>query len=129
MEGFIKLYRKIRSWGWYSSPSVKVVFLHFLISANYETSEYRGVTIERGQAVFYLNSLSLELGLSVKQIRTAIDKLKKTGEITVWTNHQLSVATICNFDKYQGMTENGERANEGQTKGKQRALKGQYQKK
>ena len=125
MAGYIKIHRKLLSWGWYSVPCVKDVFIHLLITANYATSEYRGVTIERGQAVFGLDSLSQSLGYSIKQIRTAVDKLKKTGEITVWTNRQFSVATIINYDEYQDMTENDERANEGQTDGKRKANKGQ----
>lgn len=121
MAGYIKIHRKLLEWGWYSIPCVKDVFIHLLITANYATSEYRGITIERGQAVFGLDSLSQSLGYSIKQIRTAIGKLKKTGEITVWTNRQFSVATINNYDEYQDMDETAERTNERQTKGKRRA--------
>ena len=124
MAGYIKIHRKLLSWGWYSVPCVKDVFIHLLITANYVASEYRGVTVERGQSVFGIDSLSQALGYSAKQIRTAIDKLKKTGEITVWTNRQFSVATICNYDEYQDIDENSERANEGQTKGKRKADEG-----
>ena len=125
MAGYIKIHRKLLSWGWYSVPCVKDVFIHLLITANFATSEYRGITIERGQAVFGLDSLSQSLGYSIKQIRTAVDKLKKTGEITVWTNRQFSVATITNYDEYQDMNEIDGRANEGQTDGKRRANEGQ----
>ena len=136
MAGYIKIHRKLLEWGWYSVPCVKDVFIHLLITANYDKSEYRGTTIERGQAVFGLDSLSEKLGYSVKQIRTAIGKLKQTGEITVWTNRQFSVATIRNYNEYQdgneseeiidkGQTKGTQRANEGQTKGKRKADEGQ----
>ena len=125
MAGYIKIHRKLLSWGWYSVPCVKDVFIHFLITANYSPSEYQGISIDRGQAVFGYSALSQALGYSVKQIRTAIDKLKKTGEITVWTNRQFSVATITNYDEYQEANENDVRANEWQTKGKRRANEGQ----
>lgn len=135
MAGYIKIHRKLLDWGWYSVPCVKDVFIHLLIIANYDKSEYRGITIERGQAVFGLDSLSQSLGYSIKQIRTAIDKLKKTGEITVWTNRQFSVATIKNYSEYQdgneldniideGRSKGAQRADKGQTKGKRRADEG-----
>lgn len=135
MAGYIKIHRKLLEWGWYSVPCVKDVFIHLLIIANYDKSEYRGITIERGQAVFGLDSLSQSLGYSIKQIRTAIDKLKKTGEITVWTNRQFSVATIKNYSEYQdgnesddiideGHSKGTQKADEGQTKGKRRADEG-----
>lgn len=129
MAGYIKIHRKLLEWGWYSVPCVKDVFIHLLITANYAESEYRGVTIKRGQAVFGLDSLSQALGYSIKQIRTAIGKLKQTGEISVWTNRQFSVASIVNYDEYQdddraneGQTDGKRKANEGQTKGTQRAI-------
>lgn len=105
MAGYIKIHRKLLSWGWYSVPCVKDVFLHLLITANYAQSEYRGVTIERGQAVFGLVSLSETLGYSVQQIRTAIRKLKQTGEIKVWSNNHFSIATITNYHEYQEIDE------------------------
>lgn len=101
MAGYVKIYRKLRKWGWYGVPSVKDTFLHLLITAAFTPYEYKGITIERGAAIFSLDRLSAELGFSVQQIRTAIQKLKKTGEITVWTNRQFSVATIINYDDYQ----------------------------
>lgn len=101
MAGYIKIYRKLREWGWYGVPSVKDTFLHLLITAAFAPYEYKGVRIERGAAIFSLDKLSAELGFSVQQIRTAIQRLKKTGEITVWTNWQFSVATIVNYDDYQ----------------------------
>lgn len=121
MAGYIKIHRKLIEWGWYSVPCVKDVFIHLLITANYSPSEYRGVMIERGQAVYGLDSLSQSLGYSIKQVRTAIGKLRQTGEITTWTNRQFSVATIVNYDEYQ----DDDRANEGQTKGKRKANEGQ----
>lgn len=122
MSGFIKIHRKLIDWGWYSVPCVKDVFLHLLLTANYSRSEYRGTTIERGQAVFGISSLSEKLGYSVQQIRTAIGKLKSTGEISVSTNHHFSVATISNYDSYQTdffQADNKQITNNQQTNNKQ----------
>ena len=34
-EGWISLYRKFLDWQWYDYPTVKIVFLHCLLSANH----------------------------------------------------------------------------------------------
>lgn len=123
MAGYIKIHRKLLDWGWYSVPCVKDVFIHLLITANYAPAEFHGKTIERGQAVFSLDSLSKKLGYSIQQIRTAIGKLKQTREISVWSNRHFSVATITNYNDYQDMdeqqTNNKQITNHQQTDNKQ----------
>lgn len=101
MAGYILIHRKIREWGWYGVPCVKDVFLHLVLTANFADGYYKGVEVKRGQAVFGYESLSAELGFTIQQIRTAIKKLKKTGEIDVCSNHQFSIATINNYANYQ----------------------------
>ena len=32
-EGYIKLYRKMKKWGWYKDQNTKDVFLHLLLEA------------------------------------------------------------------------------------------------
>lgn len=114
MNGFVKLHRRFCGWGWYKDIAVKAVFLDLLLNANYEPSEFKGHTIKRGDAVFGYASLAERSGVSVQQARTAIKKLQKTGEISVWTNHQFSVATIVKFDGYQ-QTNNKRITNDQQT--------------
>ena len=116
MAGYIKIYRKLLDWGWFGVPSALSTFIYLLLKANFIDSEYKGVLIKRGQAVFGYEALAEKTGISVKQARSAIDKLKRTGEISVWTNRQFSVATIANYELYQ--------ADEGQTEGKRRANEG-----
>ena len=121
MAGYIKMYRKLRDWRWYGVPAVKDTFIELLLTAKFEDGAFKGVEIKRGQAVFSYDGLSQKLGLSVKQIRNAIQKLRQTGEIEYVTNRHISIATIINYDEYH----DDERADKGQTKGRQRADKGQ----
>lgn len=118
MNGFVKLHRRFCGWGWYKDIAVKAVFLDLLLNANYEPSEFKGHAIKRGDAVFGYASLAERSGVSVQQARTAIAKLKKTGEISVWSNRHLSVATIVKFDEYQ-QTINKQITNNQQTDNKQ----------
>ncbi|MBC5647544.1 hypothetical protein [Christensenella tenuis] len=99
--GFIKLHRKLTEWEWYSDPCTKDVFLHLLLTANHKTRREKGVTYKRGQAVFGRREMALKLGISERNVRTALNHLKSTNEITIKATKRGSVATIINYDKYQ----------------------------
>lgn len=102
MAGFIKLSRDILDWGWYSDPNTRCVFLHLLLTANYEDKDYLGYKITRGQAVIGLNALADILGLTVRNVRTALNHLKSTSEVTIKTTNKFSIVTICEFERWQG---------------------------
>lgn len=126
-SGFIKLHRKMLEWEWYTDTNVKVVFIHCLLKANFTQKNWRGITIERGSFITSYANLARELNLSVKQVRLAIEKLKRTGELAIKTTNKYSIITIKNYDEYQSQgiqedkQEDTQKANKGQTKGKQRA--------
>ena len=98
---FIKLYDQILKWEWYKNPNTFRLFIHLLLRANYCDLRFEGRTIKRGQLVTSLPSLALETGLSVREIRTAIDHLKSTGELTDTSTSKYRVITIVNYDRYQ----------------------------
>lgn len=101
-DGYIKLYRKMMKWGWYTDTNAKCVFLHLLFLAQYEACFYRGIELEVGQAVTSIREISLQTGISVQSVRTAINHLKSTQEITQCTHGKFSVFTIKNYIEYQG---------------------------
>jgi hypothetical protein len=100
-------------WGWYTDGNTARVFLHLLLSANYEPSEYLGHTVGWGQVVFGRKALAEHLKLSEQEIRTAIVHLKLTEEISVKTTNQFSIATITNYSKYQDRPEEPEQPEKG----------------
>lgn len=99
--GFIKIHRKMTEWGWYQDPATKAVFLHLLLTANYKEREYRGMKILPGQCIIGRLELAKTLGLSVQSVRTALQHLKSTNEITIKSTNRFSVVTIVNWEKYQ----------------------------
>jgi hypothetical protein len=101
MEGWIKIHRKMTEWEWYADINVCRLFLHLLLSANYETKTWHGMTIERGQIIVGRQQLAKETGLSEQQVRTAIHKLKITNNLTIKSTNKFSIITICNYDRYQ----------------------------
>lgn len=115
---YIKLDRKILLWEWYRSATVKSMFLHLLLIAEHHDKRDEGIQLYRGQVKTTLKQLSEESGLSVKQVRNALAKLQKTGEIDVSSRPQGTIITIQNYNKYQapkGQTNGTPRASQGQT--------------
>ena len=81
-EGYLKLFREVLNWEWYKNPNTCRVFIHCLLKANWKDTTWRGIPLQAGQFATSLETLSKETHLTVKQIRTALDHLKETGEIT-----------------------------------------------
>ena len=101
MEGWIKLYRKITEWEWYTTPSVAHLFIYMLIKASTASKKWNGRTIGKGQLVTSIAALSDATGLSKATIRRSIEKLVKSGEILRETTNRYSLITIRNYAKFQ----------------------------
>ena len=101
LSGFIKLHRKLIAWGWYQDYVVKDVFLHLLLTANFKRTKWQGRTLEEGQVVIGYQKLADELGFGVRRVRTAIDKLKSTHEVTTESTNRFTIVTIVNWREYQ----------------------------
>ncbi len=95
------MHRKILSWGWYDDANTFRLFVHLILKANHAAKDWRGQTVERGQLITGLHSLSKDLKLSVQQIRTSLTKLKSTNEITVKATNKFSLITVINYSSYQ----------------------------
>lgn len=98
---WIKLHRKIVEWGWYGDPNTKAVFLHLLLTANIKETEFRGVKILPGQTVIGRKALAETLGMSEQSVRTSLNHLKSTNEITITSTNRFSVVTVVNWESYQ----------------------------
>ncbi len=113
-RGWIKLHRSLLSREWYSNFNVTRLFIHLLLKAGRETTRWQGHELPRGSFVTSLTTLSLETGLSVKAVRTALYHLTSSGDITIQATNRFRIVTLCNYDFYQTQT-----TDEGQTQGKQ----------
>lgn len=101
-KAFIKVYRKFLEWEWYDNNNVKILFLHCLLKANWKATKWHGITIEPGQFITSLNTLSEETRLTVRQVRVALDHLTMTGEVTSKCQSKYRIITVNNWDCYQG---------------------------
>lgn len=100
-NGYIKIHRKMKNWGWYKDPNTFRVFIHLLLSASYKETEFRGHQIKPGQVVCGRKQLAKELGVGEQTIRTALNHLISTNEITIKVTNKFSIITIEKWGKYQ----------------------------
>lgn len=98
---FIKLDRNITKWRWYKNANTMRVFIHLLIEANITPYEFENVKIGRGELATSYDSIANTLNLTNQQVRTAIQHLKSTGEITVKRYPKFQVISIVGYNYYQ----------------------------
>lgn len=118
--GFVKIPRALLLEGWARKPQQLAVFLFLLLSANREAKTWNGVPIKRGQFATSLRSLSTSCGLSLSQVRTALQGLARAGVAHLLTHptahpqrggvahpfaQGYTVITICDYDSYEGFSD------------------------
>ena len=118
---YLKLYYKLLEWEWYTNPNVMRLFIHCLLKANRYEKKWQGITIKAGSFVTSYENLAFETGLTVRQVRTAIEKLKTTNELTHKGHSQYSIITVNNWNLYQANDKQNDKqmTNERQTNDKQ----------
>ena len=83
MDGFIKLERSLVDAAFYKDINCKVLFIHLRLIAAYNSYIFGPYELQAGQCVSSIRRLSAETGLSVKEVRNAIDRLIEYGEIEI----------------------------------------------
>ena len=110
-SGFIVLNRKILDWEWYQDTKTLRLFIHCLLKANWKDSKFKGIDVPRGSFVTSLSILSRELSpkksvankenFTVQNVRTALNHLILTKEITSTNYYNFRVITVNNYEEYQ----------------------------
>lgn len=120
----ITLHRKMLNRERYDDHNVFRLFMHLLLTVNYEEKKRRWETIKRWEIITSLRKLAEETWLSVKQIRVSLNKLKTTHEVATKGTSKRTKVSIVKYCDYQDQgktndTRNGKQtdkrgANEGQ---------------
>ena len=113
-NGFIALHRSLLRWGWHTDPATGWLFVNLLLMANWEDGEWQGMPVKRGQLVTGRKALAAQTGLSERQIRTALDHLKSTNELTIKSTNKFSLITIVNYNKFQDVQSDIDQQNDQQ---------------
>ena len=122
MQGdYVKLNRNILNWEWWSDIKTCRLFIYCLLKANWKDAKFRGTDVKRGSFVSSVAKMSCETQLSEREIRTALNHLKSTGEVTSKPTSRYTIFTVVNYDLYQESDKQTDRqeTNKRQTKDKQ----------
>ena len=103
--GWIKLHRDILNWEWYTDDVTKSIYLHLLLTVNYEPRKWRGVDLEAGERPFSIVGLAEETRHTVRQTRTALERLKTTCQVTIKTTHRFSIVKVHNYGLFEGLSD------------------------
>ena len=76
--------------------------------------KWRRIEVGAGELVTSYKNLAEQTGHSVQEVRTAMDKLKKSGVITVRATSRYSVISLVNYSVYQGFENAEQQANNSQ---------------
>lgn len=104
MSGWIKIHRKILEWEWYDDTNTFRLFMHLILKANYNDKKYRGQVVKKGSVLTGRELLAHETGLSVRQVRTCLERLKSTNEVTIKSSSQGTIIQIVKYENYQIVT-------------------------
>ena len=100
-NGWIKIHRKLLEWEWADEPNMVALWIHLLLNANFEESKWHGMSIPRGAFLTTQSELCHKTGLSRRSLRTCLNRLKSTNEVTIKTTKLFTIITICKYDSYQ----------------------------
>ena len=100
-NGWIKLHRSLLDWEWYSDKTTLLLFIHLLITVNHAPTKWRGVDVFIGETIKSLDTIVEESGLSVQNVRTSINRLKSTGELTQRQHGKYRILQLVKYKDYQ----------------------------
>ncbi|MBR4499827.1 MAG: hypothetical protein IKP11_04735 [Paludibacteraceae bacterium] len=101
MQGYIKLYRKVKDWQHYQDPTVKHVFFDLLLDASHRPTWCHGLRLQAGDVATSLRLLEKSTQLSRHTIIAVLNKLEASGEIRRKRCKNCTIITICNYALYQ----------------------------
>ena len=121
MQWRVKFHRKITEREWYSDANTFRVFFHLITIANHKDWKRQWIEIKRWQTVTSLEHMAEWLKLSVQQIRTSLNKLILTWEISKKSTNKFTLITVLKYCDYNDLEneDNKQITNEQQTNNKQ----------
>jgi len=103
--GWIKLHRQALNNGWLRNHRLWVFWSYCLLKASHRPTTaqvgFQRVPLESGQFVFGRKQAAVELGMTERQVRTCLNSLISTNNLTTKTTNKFSIISIINWHTYQ----------------------------
>ena len=100
-NSWIKLPRMFMNWQWYQNTNMVHLYLYLLLNANIENKLYFGISIQRGECLVSLSTLSRDTGISRDSVKSYLKKLKDTKDISYKKLSKGRIIVLLDFDKFQ----------------------------
>jgi hypothetical protein len=117
-RGYILLWRKVEDSGWIKNHKLRAFWSWCLIKATYKKRKVivgvQEIELEPGQFIFGRKSASEQTDISERSIRTFIDFLVKSQNMTIKTTNKFSIISIVNWDIYQNIDYQNDQQNDQQ---------------
>jgi len=99
-RGYIKLWRKIREWEWFTDVNTCHLFIYMLLNARNNEGRWRGIFLDRGEIIQGIDTMAERSGITVRGVRTAISHLKATREVTERRYGKYRILQLTNYNVY-----------------------------
>lgn len=96
--GFVKLPDDLNEWAWYNDNAALLVCIRLRLEAKYKPADVGNVHLERGQTVTSIREISEKNNISIRQARTALERLETTHKIAIKSTAKNSVITLLDYD-------------------------------
>lgn len=96
--GFIKLPDDLNEWAWYNDNIALLVYIRLRLEAKYKAIDVGNVHLERGQLVTSIRDISEKNNISIRQTRTALERLETSHKIAIKPTAKNSVITLLDYD-------------------------------
>lgn len=106
--------KQFLEWECFGNSHMVHIWIYFLLKANEQACEYNGIEVPRGSFVTSLDSISKDTKLSVREVRTCLEKLIATSKVTSKTTNRFRVITICDYDTYTSKILESDKQNDKQ---------------
>lgn len=125
MPPFVGMNRDFLNWEWFCDRKALQVLVYLLLNTSDCEKQWCGLQVGVGDVVTTIGQIARDCNLSPKEVRNAITKIQNSGLGASRTTNKNTIVTIENKGFFAIVKEKGasKRANEGQTKGEQKANK------
>ena len=111
-QGWVKLYRSGLDNELFKNSTTWHVWTYCLLKATHKPTKVliggKSILLQPGQFIFGRKKASEETKLTERKIRTSLEHLKNTQNLTITSTNKYSIITLINWDSYQSDTSNSD---------------------
>lgn len=90
-------------WEWWDDQNTRILLLTILLSVNHEPKRWHGITVDAGEMITSYAALAQKSGLSYQSVRTSLEHLISTHEVTCESTHQFTRIKVVKWADFQSL--------------------------